>query len=136
MPRYNVEYKGKWACYTSISDGFITEFMDKDKYEKWRKIEYGLANYEPAEKCNMMEMSEAVFSASLNRSRDEWIETLKESGLPDSEIEKLVYDCETEYYVPTLNGVNYECPNCGHFVDKNGESCPKEDCGTRLVWRK
>lgn len=37
MPRYNIEYNGKWACFSSISDSFITEFMDKDVYEEWRK---------------------------------------------------------------------------------------------------
>lgn len=37
MPRYNVEYNGKWACFSSIVDGFVTEFMNKSEYEEWRK---------------------------------------------------------------------------------------------------
>lgn len=61
MPRYNVQRPdGMWACFSSICDGFITEFMPKDEYEEWRKKEYGVANYEPAEKCNMKDYNEAM----------------------------------------------------------------------------
>lgn len=67
MPRYNVEYNGKWACFSSIPDGFITPLMDKEDYERWRMEEYGLDQYLPAEKCNRKTMPEAIFSASLNR---------------------------------------------------------------------
>lgn len=41
MPRYNIEYRGKWAHYSGIADGFLTEFMDLKEYEKWRTLEYG-----------------------------------------------------------------------------------------------
>lgn len=40
MPRYNVEHKGKWACFSSVVDDFITWFMPKTDYEIWRKEEY------------------------------------------------------------------------------------------------
>ena len=35
MPRYNVQYKNKWACFSSIIDDFVTCFLDKYEYEKW-----------------------------------------------------------------------------------------------------
>lgn len=61
MPRYNVQNpKGEWACYSSIADDFITDFMPKAEYEEWRKEEYGTANYRPAEECNVMEYEEAM----------------------------------------------------------------------------
>jgi hypothetical protein len=51
MPRYNVKNnKGEWACFSSIVDDFITDFMPKDEYEKWRKEEYG-KDRKPLEYC-------------------------------------------------------------------------------------
>jgi hypothetical protein len=85
MPRYNVEYKGKWACFSSIVDAFITNFMDKEAYEQWRRIQYGIADYRLAEKCNMMTMEEAVFSLTLNRSESEAIENIVSAGIQESE---------------------------------------------------
>lgn len=41
MPRFNVELDGKWACYSGISDEFITPFMTLEEFEKWRDKEYG-----------------------------------------------------------------------------------------------
>lgn len=43
MPRYNVQRPdGQWACFSSIVDGFITEFMPIDEYQLWRLKEYGV----------------------------------------------------------------------------------------------
>jgi hypothetical protein len=70
MPRYNVtNNKGEWACFSSVADGFITDFMPKDEYEKWRKKEYG-KDYEPLEYCNQMDYEEAM-RISLCRQREE-----------------------------------------------------------------
>lgn len=84
MPRYNVKNsKGKWACFSSIIDEFITPFMSKDEYEKWRIKEYNYTekDYEPAEKCNTMTIEEAIFSLSLNHTDKAIIENLVLAGL-------------------------------------------------------
>ena len=91
MPRYNVEYDGKWACFSSIVDAFVTGFMDKAGYEEWRKQEYGLNDYEPAEKRNMKSMEEAVISIRLNMTHEEAIEHLIKCGLPQEVCEELVF---------------------------------------------
>jgi predicted RNA-binding Zn-ribbon protein involved in translation (DUF1610 family) len=136
MPRYNVEHNGKWACFTSISDGFITEFMDKPEYEVWRKKKYGIHDYEPAEKRNMMTMKEVAFSIRLNRTHEEAMEALLECGLPESECERIMYDMETEYYVPRpKSDGKFKCPNCGRIVERDQRSCDGEDCCLDFVWR-
>ena len=44
MPRYNVNKPktDEWACYSTISEDFITEFMPRNDYQKWREKEYGV----------------------------------------------------------------------------------------------
>ena len=136
MPRYNVKYKEKWACFSSISEGFVTEFMDTDSYEEWRKAEYGLIDYKPLEERNAMDMQDAVCSIKLNRNRDDAIKCLLETGLPETECKQLMYDMETKYYVPNLqeNGT-YQCPNCSSVVEKGQERCSNEFCENELIWR-
>lgn len=136
MGRYNVEYKGKWAAFSTIIDAFITEFMDKEKYEEWRKEEYGRDNYVPVEEAAIKTMEEATFSIRLNRSHDQALECLRESGLPEDECEKFLYDTEMNYWcpIPTNDG-NYECPNCGEIVAKDQEKCIDETCNLEFVWR-
>lgn len=136
MPRYNVNHRGKWACFSSISDNFITPFMNKSDYEKWRKQQYGIFNSRPAEQSNIMTMKEAVLSIRLNRTHNEALECLLESGLPRGECEKILYDTETECYCPNLqeNG-KYKCPNCGNEVEKGRVSCRNESCELKFVWR-
>jgi len=143
MPRYNVEYKGKWACFSSVSDGFVSEFMDKSDYEAWRVKEYSSRDYnpKPAEQCNRMSIGEAVFSASLNRDRGNLIKCLSESGLSMEDVEQLVCDCEERYYRPKLSEYGgsagqYFCPNCSQIVSVDMTKCPVPDCGIRLVWRE
>lgn len=136
MPRYNVNYNGKWACFTSVSDGFITPFMDKSDYEEWRKQQYGIADYRPAEECNMMTMKESVVSIRMNRTHNDALTCLLECGLPVEECEKLLYDVETECYCPVLKeDGKYECPNCGSDVEKRQVVCKEEMCGLEFVWR-
>lgn len=90
MPRYNVNHNNKWACFSTIVDNFVTEFTNKEDYEEWRKIEYGLKDYEPAEQCNMMTMNEAVQYIKLNRTYDETIACLIESGLSEEESKQII----------------------------------------------
>lgn len=136
MPRYNIEYNGKWACFTSITDGFITGFMDKLLYEEWRKGQYGEHGYKPLEECNAMTMKEAAFSIRLNRTPEEALQCLLECGLPEAECRQIVYDMETDYYcpIPKENG-EYECPNCRRKVVKDQLACTGEDCDLDFVWR-
>ena len=89
MPRYNVEHNGKWACFSTVSDGFITEFKEKADYEAWRLLEYGRADYLPAEKCNVMTIGEAVNAAALNNEKESVINNLIEAGIDNLEAERL-----------------------------------------------
>ena len=90
MPRFNVEHNGKWACYSTISESFVTSFMAKIDYEEWRIREYGRINYVPAERSNIMTIAEAVASASLNKEKADVIASLVgEAGLSQSEAEEL-----------------------------------------------
>lgn len=57
MPRYNVNIKDHWICFSSIVDDFVTPLMPIEDYEKWRKDEYGrqLINLEQANKMDAEE---------------------------------------------------------------------------------
>jgi hypothetical protein len=136
MPRYNVNYKNKWACFSSIVDGFITKFTDKSDYEEWRKSEYRI-DYRPVEQCNLKTMEDAVFSIRLNRTHNEAIKHLIECGLEHEESEKLIYDIETECWCPILkeNG-KYECPNCGSEVERGQGVCNEGSCELEFMWRE
>lgn len=60
MPRYNVKRPdGMWACFSSIVDNFITNFMPREEYEEWRKRKYGIHCGE-IEECNIMDYQEAM----------------------------------------------------------------------------
>jgi hypothetical protein len=83
MPRYNVEADGEWACYTSISNGFITPFMPRKDYENWRKKEYG-NNCNSLQSSNRMSLKEALYNLSLNKSDNEIISCLREAYLIDN----------------------------------------------------
>ena len=89
MPRYNVEHNGKWACFSTIVDGFITKFVDKVDHEAWRREVYGELDCKPAEKCNVMTIGEAVHSAALNEHKKEVIKNLIQAGIDKSEAERL-----------------------------------------------
>lgn len=136
MPRFNVKYHDKWACFSSVSDKFVTAFMEKSNYEKWRKGQYGMCNYKPAEQCNIMTMKEAVSSIRMHSTHVESFIQLFNVGISPDECEKLLYDMETECYCPILkeNG-KYECPNCHSEVYLDQVSCEVEDCGIEFVWR-
>jgi len=134
MSRYNIKYKGKWACFSSVVDAFITEFMDKYEYEKWRLSEYGdnLVSVE----CRMKLMKEVAFSIRLNRSHYQAVKCLAECGLSEKECEQIIYDMETEYYVPILkDNDKFECPNCHKEINKKEMICSNDDCCFDFVWR-
>ncbi|HZK71038.1 MAG TPA: hypothetical protein VFD03_05890 [Clostridia bacterium] len=135
MPRYNVNYKNKWACFSSVVDGFVSKFMDGEDYDAWRKCQYG-NEYIPIEHSNQMTMKEAVSSIRMHDSHDESVKQLIGCGISQEESEKLIYDIETEYYVPVLkeNG-KFECQNCGSEVEKGQIVCNDDSCELEFVWR-
>ncbi len=60
MPRFNVQNdKGEWACFSSISNGFITDFMPREEYQAWREKEYG-AKCGAIEEANIMSYHKAM----------------------------------------------------------------------------
>lgn len=79
MPRYNVELDGEWACFSGIVDAFITPFIPRDDYERWRRDEYGKSA--PLEQANRMTLREAMARLSTNRSDAEILQNLRDAGL-------------------------------------------------------
>jgi hypothetical protein len=135
MPRYNVNHNDKWACFSSIVDGFITPFMDKSDYESWRKFQYGSLDYRPIEECNCITIQKATFLIRLNRTHEDALNCLLECGLPHDECEKLLYDIETECYCPIPKNGKFECPNCSSEVEHGQVSCKEETCELEFIWR-
>lgn len=80
MPRFNVEVGGKWACFSTVSDGFVTQFMELADYEKWRDEEYGRQK-EPLKTANHMSLAEALYRMSMNESDKGTCDKLREAGL-------------------------------------------------------
>ncbi len=62
-----MERNGKWACFSTISDSFITPFMNRRRYDRWRKKEYGRAGFYPLEKTNLMTYEEAMEAMEIRR---------------------------------------------------------------------
>lgn len=80
MPRYNVRADGKWACFSSISEEFITPFMPVIDYEQWRDVEYGLSK-RPLDFSAKMELKDAIFMLSLNHPDEAICKNLRFAGL-------------------------------------------------------
>ena len=86
MPRFNVQRAdGKWACFSTIVDAFVTGFADEEEYEEWRKQEYGRAGYRPVRECNIMTVEEAISAICNNRSYAEVVNQLKWAELDTPE---------------------------------------------------
>lgn len=69
-------HKGKWACFSSIVDDFITEFMPLDEYERWRDLEYGKikSNLNKANKMDIEEALQIIKNIHGERRYDEVVE--------------------------------------------------------------
>lgn len=80
MPRYNVEADGKWACFSTVVDDFITQFMERKDYEEWRQDQYGRDNV-PIEQANQMSLARALRYISLYHTDEEILISLRECGL-------------------------------------------------------
>ena len=68
MPRYNVQRPsdGKWACFSSIVDDYITDFMPESEYQAWREEEYG-RQAGPLREANQMSYEEAEYKRFRNK---------------------------------------------------------------------
>ena len=60
MPRYNVQHPTtkEWRCFSSIVDDWVTDWMDEERYQKWREAEYG-RQAGPIREANQMDLEEA-----------------------------------------------------------------------------
>ena len=60
MPRYNVQHPEtkEWRCFSAIVDDWVTDWMDEERYEKWRRFSYG-ANCGSVHDANQMSLEEA-----------------------------------------------------------------------------
>lgn len=69
MPRYNVQHPktGKWRCFSTIVDDWVTDWMPENLYEQWRRHEYGV-HCGSVREANLMTLKEAV---EIIRSKNE-----------------------------------------------------------------
>lgn len=60
MPRFNVHNPDtdEWRCFSSVIDGWITDWMEEERYLLWREHQYGEKNV-PLEKANQMSLEDA-----------------------------------------------------------------------------
>ncbi len=60
MPRYNVQHPvtGEWRCFSSIVNDWVTDWMDEERYQKWREYEYGRSAGD-VRSANRMSLEEA-----------------------------------------------------------------------------
>ena len=133
MSRQYVKYKNKWAVFSSIVDGFITKIMTEQDIDRWREKEYG-KNLRPKE-CTLINLEDALYSLRLNRTHDESVEELIETGFDKKESERLIYELENKYYNPKERVGKYYCPNCGLEVKYGQIRCLDETCEMELIWR-
>lgn len=99
MPRFNVQRADdKWACFSTIVDAFVTDFLDEEEYEKWRKEEYGRAGWSPVRDCNLMTVDEALDAICLNKSYTEVVAHLRSVGLDTPENIAKILDIRKQCY--------------------------------------
>lgn len=115
MPRYNVKLPdGRWQCFSSIVDDFVSEPMEEKEYEKWRKEEYG-SGCIPLEETNKMDYADAFEIVKRN-------EILNEVFRPFSkELKELLNKYGIEYRGEERNS----CLYC--FFEKDGFQFDLED---------
>lgn len=70
MPRYNVQHPitKEWRCFSSIVDDWVTDWMDEERYQKWREYEYG-RRAGAIREANQMCLKEAE---RIIRERKQW----------------------------------------------------------------
>lgn len=123
MARKYVKYKDMWAIYSTISDGFVSEFERPHfdiEYRDWR----------------ILSIEEAVDGIRLNRNHDEALETILQGGISIEDAERLLYECESRNYVPILEDGEYKCPNCYDTVEYGQKMCSDKTCELEFMWRE
>ena len=60
MPRFNVQHPDtkEWRCFSTIVNDWVTDWMNEEHYEFWRKYEYG-AHCGTVYEANQMTLEEA-----------------------------------------------------------------------------
>ena len=79
MPRFNVQHPvtKKWRCFSTVIDDYITDWMDEERYQRWRLEKYGKQAGEIRD-ANLMDYEEAEqIIADRKRWEEEEGETLK-----------------------------------------------------------
>ena len=80
MPRFNVQHPvtKEWRCFSTIVDDYVTDWMDEERYQKWRLYQYG-QNAGEIRDANLMDYEDAE-QIIANRKRweaEDEEETLK-----------------------------------------------------------
>lgn len=121
MPRCNVESGGRWACFSTITDDFVTPFMSREEYEAWRKKEYAEHIIKPLDRANRMTLQDALMQLSLNRSDEEIMLCMRAAGLFAERDDESCSDDEGVALMPEIDykkaihcheGTVTDCGNC------------------------
>lgn len=72
MPRFNVQHPetGEWRCFSTIVDDWVTDWMEENRYERWRRFQYG-ANCGSVWEANQMSLKEAEEIISERKRNEE-----------------------------------------------------------------
>ena len=70
MPRFNVQHPvtKEWRCFSTIVDDYVTDWMDEERYQRWRQSEYGKQAGEIRD-ANLMDYEEAE---QIIADRERW----------------------------------------------------------------
>lgn len=80
-----VNYKEKWAVFSSITESFITSLTVLEEHEEWVRKEHGSSTRLPS-----IEIEDAVFTLTLNKSGDEALKNLMDTGIPEADAKDLI----------------------------------------------
>lgn len=71
MPRYNVQHPEtkEWRCFSSIVDDWVSDWMDEERYERWREFEYG-KDCGSVHEANQMSLEEAELSIKIRKENE------------------------------------------------------------------
>lgn len=72
MPRFNVQHPqtGKWRCFSTVTDYWVSDWMDENSYEKWRKNQYG-NNCGSVYDANQMTLEDAESRIELGKENEQ-----------------------------------------------------------------
>lgn len=71
MPRFNVQHPvtKEWRCFSTVVDDYVTDWMDKSRYQMWRRCEYGKQAGEIRD-ANLMDYREAEQKIADRKRRE------------------------------------------------------------------